>query len=314
MVPGGGAAGTGNGTQPVAIAANGSTSGRSGTLTVAGRGIPVTQAGVAAPCTIVVSPTSASIGAAGGSATVAVSAGNGCDWTIASDASWLTTSGPVNGSGNRNVTYNVAANSSSNARTGHLHVGDATLTVSQAAGQTPPQTPACSYQVSPVTATVVPAGGQASATVTAGSGCGWTAKADVNWITVNSGAIGSGNGTVTYTVAANNGQTRTGTLTIAGKTLTVTQTGAPCTYALTPATKSFDDKNHSDHVSIDTQPGCAWTATSSASWLVIDLTDLVGLGDKNIDYDILRNTSATSRTATITVAGQVSTITQAGVK
>jgi hypothetical protein len=43
---------------------------------------------------------------------------------------------------------------------------------------------------------------------------------------VTSGASGSGNGSVVINVAANGGSDRTGTVTIAGRTLTVTQTGA----------------------------------------------------------------------------------------
>ncbi|HSC27807.1 MAG TPA: BACON domain-containing carbohydrate-binding protein, partial [Vicinamibacterales bacterium] len=47
------------------------------------------------------------------------------------------------------------------------------------------------------------------------------------WITIASGANGSGNGTVGYNVAANTTtSTRTGTLTIAGKTFTVSQAAA----------------------------------------------------------------------------------------
>jgi hypothetical protein len=40
---------------------------------------------------------------------------------------------------------------------------------------------------------------------------------------VTGGASGTGGGTVTYSVAANSGATRVGTLTIAGITYTVTQ-------------------------------------------------------------------------------------------
>jgi hypothetical protein len=44
------------------------------------------------------------------------------------------------------------------------------------------------------------------------------------WITVTSGASGSGNGKVKFHVAENKGNfERIGTLTIAGKTFTVTQ-------------------------------------------------------------------------------------------
>jgi hypothetical protein len=52
-----------------------------------------------------------------------------------------------------------------------------------------------------------------------------------SWITVTSGSPGIGNGTVNYSVAANTGATsRTGALTIAGKTFTVQQNGS-CLYA-----------------------------------------------------------------------------------
>ncbi|HVQ36598.1 MAG TPA: hypothetical protein VMS31_03645, partial [Pyrinomonadaceae bacterium] len=45
-------------------------------------------------------------------------------------------------------------------------------------------------------------------------------------ITVTSGSSGSGNGTVNYSVAANSGALRNGTMTIAGQTFTVTQAAA----------------------------------------------------------------------------------------
>ena len=49
------------------------------------------------------------------------------------------------------------------------------------------------------------------------------------------GATGNGNGSVTYNVAANTATTpRTGTLTIAGNTFTVTQAGAPCAATISP--------------------------------------------------------------------------------
>jgi hypothetical protein len=41
--------------------------------------------------------------------------------------------------------------------------------------------------------------------VTAGSTCDWTASSNAAWITVTSGASGSGNGTVSYSLTANTG-------------------------------------------------------------------------------------------------------------
>jgi len=56
------------------------------------------------------------------------------------------------------------------------------------------------------------------------SGCFWTAVSNDSWIIIQSGASGSGPGTVTYRVTLNTGAgARTGTLTIAGRTFTVVQ-------------------------------------------------------------------------------------------
>jgi hypothetical protein len=52
--------------------------------------------------------------------------------------------------------------------------------------------------------------------------CNWTAVSNVSWITITSGASGTGSGTVTYSVASTT-SSRTGTMTIAGLTFTVKQ-------------------------------------------------------------------------------------------
>jgi hypothetical protein len=47
---------------------------------------------------------------------------------------------------------------------------------------------------------------------------------NASWISVTSGSSGTGNGTVSFTVAANTtGSDRNGTLTIAGRTFTLTE-------------------------------------------------------------------------------------------
>jgi PKD repeat protein len=100
---------------------------------------------------------------------------------------------------------------------GSVNSNNATLTV----------TPACSFSISPTNASHPAAASTGNVGVTAGAGCAWTATSNVAWITLTSGASGSGNGTVAYSVAANTGTTsRSGTLTIAGSTFTVTQAGS----------------------------------------------------------------------------------------
>ncbi|HKR59518.1 MAG TPA: M36 family metallopeptidase [Pyrinomonadaceae bacterium] len=84
----------------------------------------------------------------------------------------------------------------------------------------------CSYSINPTSSSQPAGGGTGSVTVTAGTGCAWTAVSNAGFITITSGSSGSGNGTVNYSVAANTGTgSRNGTMTIAGLTFTVTQAG-----------------------------------------------------------------------------------------
>ncbi len=53
--------------------------------------------------------------------------------------------------------------------------------------------------------------------------CDYAVKSNVAWITVTSGEVGSGTGTVNLLVASNPGAARTGTVTIGGQTYTVMQ-------------------------------------------------------------------------------------------
>jgi len=84
----------------------------------------------------------------------------------------------------------------------------------------------CTFSISPTSASAPATGGTGTVSVTATAGCSWTAVSNAAFITITAGASGTGNGTVSYSVANNTATTsRTGTLTIAGQTFTVTQAG-----------------------------------------------------------------------------------------
>jgi hypothetical protein len=82
----------------------------------------------------------------------------------------------------------------------------------------------CIYAITPSRATFTAAGGTGSITMTSSAGCAWTAAPSDSWITITSGP-GSGNGTVTYTVAPYTGKPkkRNGSITVGGRTLTIQQ-------------------------------------------------------------------------------------------
>jgi len=91
-------------------------------------------------------------------------------------------------------------------------------------GTTPPPPPTCTYSISPTSGIFSYMGGSGSVSVYTQSNCAWTANSNANWITITSGTKGNGNGSVKYAVATNYSYyQRSGTLTIAGKTFTVTQ-------------------------------------------------------------------------------------------
>jgi uncharacterized protein (TIGR03437 family) len=85
----------------------------------------------------------------------------------------------------------------------------------------------CSFTVSPTTVNVPQAGGSFSFTVTAPTGCRWMAVNSAAWAPISGGNPGNGAGTVQVSATANTTPNpRTGTLVIAGQTVTLTQPGS----------------------------------------------------------------------------------------
>ncbi len=168
----------------------------------------------------------------------------------------------------------------------------------------------CSYTINPSNATVSSSGGTNAVSVTTQSGCKWTAGSNVSWASIASGSNGEGSGTVNYTVSPNTGSARTGTLTVAGNTFTITQSGAPsCSYDINPASYSASASGGTTTVSITTQGGCSWTASSSLGWVSITSSSS-GNGNGSVTLQISPNTETSSRTGTINIAGKNFTISQ----
>ena len=86
----------------------------------------------------------------------------------------------------------------------------------------PPQT-ACAYSLSTTTFNMSGGGASATFTVTTGSGCSWTVTTNGSFITVTSATTQTGSGSVSFSVVENPGDTRTGTLTIAGQNVAINQ-------------------------------------------------------------------------------------------
>jgi hypothetical protein len=295
--------GTGNGTVNYTVAANTSTASRTGTLSVAGSTITVTQGGIT--CTYAINPTSQSVVAAGGSQSATVTAQSGCAWTASESSSLVSITSGANGSGNGTVSYSVSANTSTSPRSATLTIAGNTLNVNQSAG-----TP-CTYTVTPSSQNLPSnASSNNTETVTAPTGCTWTASDNASWLTITSGSSGSGNGTTVFSVTGNTAlNPRTATLTVAGQPMSVTQAGA-CRYAINPTSQSIAGGGGSGNASVMTTTGCNWTATSNVSWITIT-SGSSGTGSGTVAYAVAASASSSTRTGTLTIAGQTLTITQA---
>jgi subtilisin family serine protease len=165
-----------------------------------------------------INPTSQNFTSAGGVGTVVVTAPNGFSWTSTSNATWISV---ISGSGigNGSMTYSVFANNGGSSRTGTITIAGQTFTVNQDGS--------CSFTINPTSQSFLSSGGLGSVNVTGAAECSWTAASNDNWITITSGASGSGNGAVTFSVSPNNGAARNGALTVAGQTFNVSQAANP---------------------------------------------------------------------------------------
>lgn len=217
--------GTGNATLNVTASVN-SGAERTSTFTVAGNSFTVTQA--ANPCLdATLSPANASHSNAAGTGSIALTAGASCTWNVTGIPSWITVTSGTSGSGNATIAYSVAANSGA-ARSATLMVAGRSFPVSQAQGACYP-TPSINPTSASFTATA--GTGTKTVNVTAPATCSWSVANVPAWLTVTSPMSGSGNGAVTYTIPANTGAARSGTMVIANINHSVTQS-APGTATL----------------------------------------------------------------------------------
>src|SRR5579872_5274652 len=264
------ASGQGSGTVSYRVDPNGVPTARKGTLEVNGSQVTVSQD--AAPCHFAVSPVNSSVSAQGGSVTVSVDTLTGCAWTASSQAPWIHVTGGATGNAPGPVALAIDANTGA-ARSGVVTVAGQAVTISQAETPATPPTPVpvtCTFSINPVSDSESAAAGSGSIAVTASDPtCAWTAMSNVPWLTIAGGSSGTGSGRVAYTLAANTDAARTGTMTVAGKTFTMSQAAAGCSYSLSPASQSVDSGGGSGSFTVATGSWCSWNAAAGTNWISI---------------------------------------------
>ena len=255
-------------------------------------------AGFIATADVTISVSARTVDKSGGAASITVS-GTG-DWTAVSDASWIVVRSGSSGNGAGTVLFVVSANNTADTRIGHININDNVYTVTQYGH---------SATISPESVTTDRNGSSGTISIVADAGISWTATPNVDWITV-SPDYGTSVGTITYQVAPYPGVvSRSGTLTVAGQTFTVVQTGVDV--SLSPEVIKMGSTVDIIQVTVTALAGTSWNVTANDPWIsVIDKDH--GYGDYVLTLAVNDNPSFMRRTGTVTVGTATLTIVQEG--
>jgi hypothetical protein len=315
VAPVGPASGTGTGSVRFAVQPN-DLSPRQAAVIVAGKSLTIVQDGpLPNSCQWSVFPTAAAAPPGGSELKVEVTSTNGvdCAWTATANTAFMNVRAGGVGTGDGAAVLQVVPNNDPEARVGTATVAGQTVTVLQESSA-PSQ---CEFTVTPVGSTAMPsAGGSIPVNVkkTQGSNCPWIAQSQAPFLIMD-GTFGRNDGITFISVQANGFAARSGTVVIAGRTLTITQIAStvPCAFSISPkqATAVSPLGTSTTFNLMKTQGDwCPWTVESQATFLVV-LSRPTGSNEATIYVQVAPN-SGDSRTGTIIAGGQTYTVVQNG--
>lgn len=196
--------GVGSGTVTYAVANYTGVTTRTGTLIIGSQTFTVSQTGA----DVNISPSTVQKAYSSDIVIVEVSALSTTNWSVTSNASWISRVDDGNGFGDSTVILGIATNPSFLERTGTVKIGSSTFTIRQDG------TPNPIIDILPKEATAAPTGAYGNIAVIATPDAPWTAESLSPWIFA-SGLTGTGNGNISYVASANPTlSTRTGTVRV----------------------------------------------------------------------------------------------------
>ena len=274
---------------------------------------PAPNPPTAADANISIGSTTKSFAVGGGSGAITTS-GSGT-WTATASDSWLTIPSALT---SRNaglpVVYQVAANAGVEERTGYIYVSGHVFTITQAGVGAALDSYSADFEME---------GGNSSFTVQADAQTEWKVRSNVDWISVDA-TSGTGEGVVSFTVAPwNEVSTRSGTITAAGCTFTVNQTGrrmklvvaepggAAAGSASRPYQVERDYLSHVIAVTVNALAATQWDVEVDGTWIsVVDAGS--GHGGGSVSIAINENPSWLARSGTVRIGTEVLTVRQTG--
>jgi hypothetical protein len=246
------------------------------------------------------SPQTAILGADGGTTSASLTLASNVTWSAVSSADWLQITSGASGSGSTTLQVFAAANPTVTTRSATITIAGRQFTVSQAG------MPA---EIDYTPEIFTTDGGSMMIDVIAGGNAQWSATSGASWLTVALGESGEGDGFV-FLIADpynNTSQSRTGSVTVAGKTIYFTQRG----YALSisPQVAQIGSNSGAGEFGVAAPLSAVWEAVVTQPWITV-LGSTTGIGNGTLRYTVAANETGATRSGKIIVSGQEYSITQ----
>jgi hypothetical protein len=130
----------------------------------------------------------------------------------------------------------------------------------------------CAFLISPDAQSFGSSGGAGTVSLSAGTGCSWTAFSNASWVIVTSNSSGSGSSAVYFSVTPNSSSSRSGTLTVAGKTFTVNQQGSsPSAFTINASAGANGTISPPGAVTVTAGAGQTFTLTPAPGYTVSEV-------------------------------------------
>src|SRR5215207_9703624 len=126
-------------------------------------------------CEAAATPNPSAFPASGGSGNLVVSSARECSWSASTQTAWISLGPPTNGQGDGSVRYTVAPNPAASARRGTVVLGSTSVEITQ-------EPATCRFELDRRSFELGADEGTATVNVEAATGCAWTAKAAVSWL------------------------------------------------------------------------------------------------------------------------------------
>ena len=237
--------------------------------------------------------------AEGSTDSVALTLAQSVQWTAQSNNDWIQITSDTAGAGSALIEFTVGANPAVTSRTGSVTVAGMMVTVVQEGLWVDVSTDDTSFGVDSDFGTIL--------VETEGGGT-WTASADVDWIHLLDES-GTGSTPVMFVVDDYTTTTasRSGTITIAGKKVVITQQGYEL--SINPQVAEVGSNAGAGQFGVSAPIDAVWEAIADCDWITI-IGARTGIGDGTIQYTIADNLTGETRTGRIIIAGKTYTITQ----